>query len=320
MVLCAALAAATLALAAGLTAGGAGAQTILPDCAPGTPAPAPPTPNVTGDPGSPTRVIAGRRFSVEYDSPGLAVAVQDTAGPPGTVFDFGNQGDLITVRAPSAGAVPLTARYYDVRSGTCVHSFTFTVAVEPGDLVPPGIGAGDGGLIRGTRLAPLPRGGLLAGDAPKVGLEYPCEGVQAVVPLSAVLRIERRLFRRPSTSSETVRLDIPDPCQTGSAIARAPGVLIRFVGDQSGVDEGVRILGIEHPGKGAGRFWVQVFQGTRLLGGLRYYTAFRPAARRFTRSWVIAPEAAFERARCRRPPGGVPLGFRTWPFPPCARA
>ena len=37
---------------------------------------------------------------------------------------------------------------------------------------------------------------------------------------------------------------------------------------------------------------------------------------------MIAPEAAFETARCHKPKrghAGPPLGFRKWPIPPCPR-
>ena len=73
--------------------------------------------------------------------------------------------------------------------------------------------------------------------------------------------------------------------------------------------------------KGA-RYSVRITQAGRLLAQARFFTAFRAARGSFPPIWVIAPEAAYEAARCtppRRGHGGPPLGFRKWPIPPCPR-
>ena len=314
-VLAAALAAAPLALVAALSVGGAGAQTILPDCAPGTPAPAPPTAAVTGDPSSPARLIAGRPINIEYDSPGAAVSVQSTTGPPGTVVDGGQEAIAVTV--PSAGTIPLTVRYFDTISGTCVHSFTFTMNVEPGSLLPAGLGVAQGDLGR-AEFARLPRRGVNPDEPPSVGLRYGCNALQAVVPLIAVVREERDLRRSPSPASHTLQLQIPDPCQSRSASAVSPGIALRFLAGGD-FDEGDRIFALEHRTRAARRYHLQVLQGSRVLGSLRYYVAFRPQNAAIPKLWVVAPEAAFERARCTRPKRPAPLGYKRYPFPPCPR-
>jgi hypothetical protein len=311
-------------VAAAIVAGAATSRTAaagpLPDCAPGTPAPPPPTAAVTGNPATPDRIVAGRFFTIEYDDPNLIVAVQDTAGPPGTEFDGGAEGSAISVALPSAGAIPLTARYFDVQhDGTCVFSFTFTVNVEAGQLLSPGIGVGDGPLDRSPGLDPLPRRGINTSGSPVLGRVWTCRGLHARVPITAILREERDLRRRPSESSPTLRIDMPDLCQTRSVTARAPGVALRFIAGSRLVDEGDRTIGVAHTATEGRRYWLQILQGTRLLASLRYYVAHRPQNGAKPALWVLAPEAAFERARCRRPPRDSPLGIHRYPLPPCPR-
>jgi hypothetical protein len=114
----------------------------------------------------------------------------------------------------------------------------------------------------------------------------------------------------------------PGVCSTQSTTAApAPGATLRFYGDPD-VDAGERTLAVQHRFKGGARYWLRITQAGRLIGQLRYYTAFRAQRGRFAATWVIAPEAAFEAARCRRPrreDPQTPLGFRKFPIPPCLR-
>lgn len=319
--LLAALAAASLALVAALSVGGAGAATILPDCAPGTPAPPPPTPVVTGEPSSPTRIVAGRPFTIDYTGGDGSVTVQSTTVPPGTLFDpgFDAGGSVLYLSLPAAGPVPLTAHYYLVLNGTCVHRFPFTVNVEPGDLVPAGLRVGQGELRDSPRFERLPRRGVNTDGNPAVGLSYGCTALEAIVPITAVLREERDLRRSPSPTSHTLQIAIADPCQTKSVSAVSPGVALKFVAGSSRFDEGLRTIGVEHRAKAGRRYQLQILQGDRVIGGLRYYAAFRSQNGPSPALWVVAPEAAFERARCKRPKSPAPLGLKHYPFPPCPR-
>ena len=315
-----ALAAASLAMIGAAAGTAQNAAPVLPDCPAGTPAPAPPVVTVTGSSRSASRLVAGRPIEVQYDDPALVVAVQETIGPPGTTFDGDAGGSSATMTLPAAGAIPVTAKYYDVRNGTCVHGLTYTLTVDAGDLVPAGVGATREFSPRGGfEMRRLPRAGDYDGGPVTVGLVLPCDGAKAVVPLSVALHQERNLRRRPSASSPTVRLDVPDPCDTPTrVVASLPGVRLFYV-NTSRADEGERFLVAQILTKGPRRFWVEFAQGARRLGSLRFYTAWKPQNGGFPKGWVVAPEAAFERARCRRPPSDTPLGFRDWPFPPCVR-
>ena len=173
----------------------------LPDCAPGTPAPAPPTAAVTGNPATPGRIVAGRFFTI----------------------------------------------------------------VEAGQLLAPGIGVGEGPLDRAPRLDPLPRVGVNTGGPPVLGRVWTCRGLHARVPVTAILREERNLRRRPSESSSTLRIDMPDLCQARSVTAGAPGVALRFIAGSRLVDEGDRTIGVSHTATAGRRYWLQILQGTRLL-------------------------------------------------------
>lgn len=308
----AAMTAAALALASAAMGQG---MPALPDCPSGTAPLTPPTPRVEGSPRFPDRVIAGRPFTIEYDTT-LGVAVQDTLGPPGTTFDGDDPtGGLVTPTVPAPGPAAFTVRYYAL-SGTpaCVQSTTFTVDVELGDPLPARIGAAEGPTRFIARLPRLPRVGILTTGAPVAGLLWPCTVATALVPVVAELRVERNLRRRPSASSPLTTLTLTDPC---GADAFVPGPVAslrhRLVFDDT------RGLVVEHRWKKGARYWLRITQAGRLLGELRYYVAFRAARGRFAQTWVIAPEAAFERARCRRPPPSTPLGFRTFPLPPCPR-
>jgi hypothetical protein len=313
----AALAAASLALLA--ASHGAAQSAPLPPCPPGTPAPPPPTVQATlAAVGSPARLVAGRPISIEYDDPNLVVGVQSTTGPPGTVV-LDDIGDSVTLTVPAPGQVTMTADYYVVRNGTCTFPFTYTLGVTPGDLVPAGVGVTRGFSPRGGfSFAKLPRFGDFDQLKPSTGLVFRCDGAKAPVPLSLVLHAERRLARRPGPASPTVRLDVPDPCTTRTTRVVGLGVRLWFVNNDH-PDEGERFFAVEVTTKAPTRFWAQFAQDARLLGSFRFYTAWKPQNGRFPSGWVIAPEAGFERARCRRPPPLTGLGFRPWKLPPCPR-
>ena len=121
-------------IAVGASTSRAAAAGPLPDCAPGTPAPAPPTAAVTGNPATPGRIVAGRFFTI----------------------------------------------------------------VEAGQLLAPGIGGE--GPDRAPRLDPLPRAGINTGGPPVIRRFWTCRGLHARVPVTAILREERNLRRRASTS------------------------------------------------------------------------------------------------------------------------
>ena len=304
-----------------VAATGAGQAGRFPPCPPGAPALPPPTQTVTGDPGSPERIVAGRPFTIEYDS--NQVAVQDTVGPPGTTFSSNDAtGGLIAPTVPAAGPAVFTVRYTDIAATAataCTQSASFTVDVGPGDLLAPRIGYSEGPTIKLIgKFARLPRRGDLTGGAPVAGLLFPCTDTTAKVPLLAELRVERNLRRRPSAASPLTTLALPDPCGPKPSAAAAPGARLRH----ANIFDNSWTVAAEHRFTGGARYWLRITQAGRLLGELRYYVAFRPAATRFSAVWVIAPEAAFERARCARPRRGdptIPLGFRKFPIPPCAR-
>jgi hypothetical protein len=313
----AALVAVSLALVAATHA--AAQSPPLPPCPPGSAAPAPPQVSAhRASVGSPERLVAGRPISIEYDDPGLTVAVQSTTGPPGTVV-ADDIGSLVTLTLPAPGQVAMTADYFVVRDGTCTFPFTYTLDVQPGDLVPAGVGATRGFSPRGGfRFTKLARFGDYDGLKPAAGLVFACDGAKAPVPLSLVVGVERRLARRPTQASPTVRLDVPDPCTAPTKRVVGLGVRLWFVSHDR-PDEGERYLALEVTSKAPTRWWARFAQDVRPLGSLRFYTAWKPQNGFYPKGWVMAPEAGFERARCRRPPFTTGLGFRRWPLPPCPR-
>jgi hypothetical protein len=311
---------ATIAAGAALAAGpGAGQAPAIPDCAPGAAPIPPPSVDVQGSPASP-RVIAGRPFSIEYDPP-LGVIVQDTLAPAGTSFQFNDPtGPGVAPTVPAAGPASFAVRFYDANvpeAAACLQRLDFTVNVEVGDLLPGGIGIGEGGFVGRFRKLPA-RGHLVSGARVIAGTAWVCRSTTALVPVVAELRHEEDLRRRPSQASPVIRIDLPDPCATRAAIGSGPGVRLRYTGGP-GVDEGERGIFVEHLRKQGARYALSVSQGGRPLGTLRYYVAFRPQNLGFSATWVIAPEAAFARARCHKPSNSTPLGFRKFPIPACPR-
>jgi hypothetical protein len=317
-----ALVPAVLAAAAMSAAGPGHGQAPLPDCPPGTaPLPAP-APTVEGSPASPGRVVAGRPFSIRYETD-LNVIVQDTLAPAGTTLDDPG-GIEVSATVPAVGVATFTVRYYSSRpQGTCAQSLSFPVAVEGGDPLPARIGYSEGPTIRqAVTLRRLPLRGDLVAGAPVVGMIWDCSATTAKVPVVAELRAERALRRSPSPASPVATLTLADPCGVKAASAAAPGALLRYSGTSTSEDDDSRTLAVEHRLKSGARYSLTVAQAGRLLGRLRYYVAFRAQRGRFAAVWVIAPEAAFEAARCRRPPRGdprAPLGFRKFPIPACPR-
>jgi len=305
----------------------AGQAPSFPPCPPGSP-PLPP-PGVTAQnqfPEGGSRLVAGRPFTITYDE--RVVGVQDTAaGTPGTTFDS-PLGSLLTVTVPTPGPASFTVRYFDgnaTRTTACLQSSSFTVNVEAGDPVSGKTGAIEGSEPRWPRTGParLPKKGFLSAGSPFVGTLWTCSATMGRIPVTAELFVERTLTRKQSAASPAGRLTIDDPCGTQStSTARAPGAILRFYGGPE-AEGGERTLAVlQHRLKQGARYWLRITQAGRLIGQVRYYAAFRPAATRFSPTWVIAPEAAFERARCRRPPRHdpeVPLGWRKFPIPPCPR-
>ena len=292
----------------------------LPPCPAGTPAPTPPTVSATlSAVGSPARLVAQRPIAIEYDDPNLAVSVQSTSGPPGTVVQF-DDGNFVTLTVPAPGRVAFTAAYYVTRDGTCTHSFTYELDVTAGDLVPARTGVTRSFSPRGGfRLERLPKFGDYDGGPPAVGLVYACDGAKAPVPLSVVLSHEKNVRRAPSAASPSVRLDIPDPCTTPSRSVAGLGARLLFV-NHDRPDEGERFFAVQVKTRAPARYWVRFAQDARPLGSLRFFTDWKPQRGRFSAGWVMATEAGFERARCRRPPSFSGLGFRPWGLPPCPRS
>ena len=225
-----------------------------------------------------------------------------------------------SVPEPSVRTTTFTVRYYDAlipEAAACLQRLDFTVEVEVGDPVTDTLGYTEGPTGRSFPFRRLrPRGDLLGG-APIVGLSWPCSSTSALVPVVAELRVENDLRVRPSPRSALVRLELPDPCAGRNAAARGPGAGLRFTTGGQETGEGERELAVEHRRKQGGRYALRVTQGARLVGQLRYYVAFRPQNGGKPRLWVIAPEAAFSRARCHTPPNDSPLGFRPFPIPAC---
>jgi hypothetical protein len=304
-----------------LVAGPAAGQAPFapPDCPSGTPPIPAPGVTVEGSPASP-RVIAGRPFSIEYDPP-VGVIVHDTVGPAGATFAFGDAtGSSIEPTVAAAGPAAFAVRYYDANvpeAAACLHSLPFTVPVEVGDLVPGGMGISPGRFVGRIRKLPA-RGELVNTATVAAGTVWNCSSTTALLPVAAELRIENDLRRRPSQASTVIRLEVADPCATRPAIASGPGVRLRFTGGFA-ADEGERAFLVQHLRKRGARYALSASQAGRALGRLRYYVAFRPQRGRFGAVWVIAPEAAFSRARCRKPPSSQPLGFRNFPIPACPR-
>jgi hypothetical protein len=314
------------AAAVGWFAATAAAQSgSYPPCPPTTPAL--PAPGVTPQGparDAPTRIIAGRPFTLDYDE--SVVVVQETvSATPGTTLEGGALGDLPTVVVPTPGPAAFTVSYIDVnstRTNACTWSAGFTVNVEAGDPVAGRMGAIEGPEPRWPRAGPpaLPRKGFLSAGRPLVGALWTCSGTTGRIPVVAELFVERRLARRPTELSPAGRLTVDDPCGTQSvSAARAPGALLRFYGGPD-ADGGERDLTAVVSYRKGARYWLRVTQAGRLIGQARFFAAWQRQQGAYPPIWVIAPQAAYEAARCARPRrgfGGPPLGFRKWPIPPC---
>jgi hypothetical protein len=304
-----------LAAPAAALASTAAGQVSFPACPPGTPPLPVPVPKAQGSPASPERVVAGKPFSIRYET-NLGVVVQDTLAPPGTSFAFNDPGGSeVSLTVPAAGPAQFTVRYWSIdapRGAECTQSLTFTVNVEVGDLLVP-----RGGYAQSPSIfARVPRKGVLRGrETPVVGIVFICRETTASVPVVADLRVERNLRRRPSAASPGATMTVPDPCSRTPTTVLAPGARLRHASGET--------VTVEHRFRKGARYWLRITQADRVLFQLRYYVAF---GRKFTMfvqpSWVIATEAAFEAARCRRLSRGDlrdPLGYQKYPIPPCPR-
>jgi hypothetical protein len=287
-----------------------------PPCPPGT-APLPvPTPEVAR--GAPGGAVAGRPFRITYRE-AADVVVEDTLLPPGASFPAGGDGSgwPIEVLVAAPGPAVLTVRYRQVGvAEACLQSASFTVSVRAPDPVRGPIGYAEGATTRfigGFR--PLPRRGATLGGPPLAGVTWECDGTLSPEPVVAELRTERALRRRPSASSPAAVLTLPDPCEGVRRAAAAAGARITA----ANIFDATWALGVEHRARRAGRHWLRVTQGGRLVGQLRYYVAFRAQRGRFADTWVIVREPEFERARCRRRDRATPIGTRAFPLPPCPR-
>jgi len=293
-----------------MLAGGAAGQAPYPPCPPGTAPIPPPTVTVKGDPGSPGRFVAGRPFSIEY---GGEAIVEETAGPPGTTFSSNDLlGATVTVAAP--GPNVFTARYHDDPPG-CSQTFSYTVDVEIGDLISPRGGYAEGPVTEISRFDRVPRKGALTLQAPVAGVQFVCTDTTGRIPVVVDLRVERNLRRAPSAASPGATMTVPDPCSRTGATVLAPGARLRHArGD---------IVAVDHRFRRGARYWLRITQADHVLFQLRYYVAFGRKQTMFVqKAWVIAPEAAFEAARCRKRPRydtRYPLGYQNYPIPPCPR-
>jgi len=265
---------------------------------------------VKGAPGSPGRFVAGRPFSIEYGGESI---VEETAGPPGTTFASNDLlGATVTVAAP--GPNVFTARYHDDPPG-CSQTFSFTVDVELGDLLSPRSGYAEGLVTEIPRLERVPRKGALTLQAPVTGIQFVCTDTTARVPVVVDLRVERNLRRAPSAASPGATMTVSDPCGPPGSTVLAPGARLRYVKEE--------VVAVEHRFRKGARYWLRIAQADRVLFQLRYYVAFGRKQTMFVqKAWVIAPEAAFQAARCRklgRYDTRVPLGYQNYPIPPCPR-
>ena len=163
----------------------------------------------------------------------------------------------------------------------------------------------------------MPRKGTLTSQAPVIGIGFVCFDTTGRIPVVVNLRVERNLRRRPTAASPgATRMTVPDPCSRTEATVLAPGARLRHTrGD---------IVAVEHRFRRGARYWLRITQADRVLFQLRYYVAFGRKQTMFVqKAWVIAPEAAFEAARCRKRARGDrrdPLGYQNYPIPPCARS
>jgi hypothetical protein len=294
-------------------AGGAAAQAPLPPCAPGTVPVPPPTVTVMGDRGSPSRFVAGRPFVIEYGGDAI---VEETTGPPGTTFTANDQVEAdATVAAP--GPAVFTARYHDgLVVASCSQTFSFTVQVEAGDLLSPRAGFGEGPVGQTGMFERVPRKGALTLLPPTVGIQFVCFDTTGRIPVVVDLRVERNLRRAPSAASPGATMTVADPCGPTSSTVLAPGVRLRYLKQE--------VVAVEHRFRKGARYWLRVTQADRVLFQMRYYVAFGRKNTMFvSKAWVIAPDAAFEAARClrKRPRYDTryPLGYQNYPIPPCPR-
>ena len=236
---------------------------------------------------------------------------QDTlAGSPGIAIEGFGQGSSVTATVAAPGPATFVVRYFDAnatRQTACVQSAAFTVNVEAGDPVTGRLGAIEGPEPRWPRSGPprLPKKGFLSSGPPLVGLLWPCSGTTGRIPVVAEVFVERRLAKKPTEASPAGRLTVDDPCGTENThVARAPGATITWYGGPE-ADGGERDLTVVTSFKKGARYWVRITQAGRLLAQARFFTAFRAARGSFPPIWVIAPEAAFEAARCHRPRRGT---------------
>ena len=320
---------AALAAAAGWLAATAASQAPpgFPACPPGSPAlPAPAASAQGRAQDAPSRIIAGRPFDISY-ADGVTYPQDTLAGSPGIAIEGFGQGSSVTATVAAPGPATFVVRYVDAnatRQTACVQSAAFTVNVEAGDPVTGRLGAIEGPEPRWPRSGPprLPKKGFLSAGPPLVGLQWPCSGTTGRIPVVAEVFVERRLAKKPTEASPAGRLTVDDPCGTENThVARAPGATITWYGGPE-ADGGERDLTVVTSFKKGARYWVRITQAGRLLAQARFFTAFRAARGNLPPIWVIAPEAAFEAARCHKPRRGIdaaPLGFRKWPFPPCPR-
>ncbi len=290
--------------------GGAMGQAQFPPCPPGAAPIPPPTVTVKGDTASPGRFVAGRPFFIEY---GGEAIVEETTGPPGTTFSSNDLlGATVTVAAP--GPNVFTARYHDDRVG-CSQTLSYTVDVEVGDLVSPRGGYADGPVREIGTFYRVPRKGVLTSQTAVVGIQFVCFETTGRIPVVVELRVERNLRRAPSASSPGATMTVSDPCNTTGSTVLAPGARLRHVRGE--------IVAVEHRFRRGARYWLRVTQADRVLFQMRYYVAFGRKQTMFVqKAWVIAPEAAFQAARCRklaRYDTRDPLGYQNYPIPPCPR-
>ena len=90
----------------GATTSRAAAAGPLPDCAPGTPAPAPPTAAVTGNPATPDRIVAGRFFTIVEAGQLLAPGIGVGEGP----LDRAPRLDPLPRQGVNTGGPPVLGR------------------------------------------------------------------------------------------------------------------------------------------------------------------------------------------------------------------
>ena len=232
-----------------------------------------------------SRLVAGRPIDIEYDDPNGVVAVQETIGPPGTIFDHGvADGDPITLTLPAPGAVTMTAKYFVNSSNPgCAYSFSYTLQRRGGRPRPrrhrgdarvqPRAGATTSRSCRASATS--------TAWPPRRASPSAAAGRRRVVPLTALLHIGAQPAQAPFgvVTDPAVGRGRPVRHEVASGLGPGRAAVVREHGSPY-PNEGDRFLAAEIlTKKPTPLLGSRSSQGTRAVGSLRFYTAWKPAER-----------------------------------------